>query len=70
MNTLILTAMAAILVALGTWGIRHAPRLAPAALPGQERRHRARVLRRGGIACLVAATLLLAAGAHALLTAA
>ncbi|SNR49829.1 hypothetical protein SAMN06265360_107203 [Haloechinothrix alba] len=70
MNTLILTGMAAILAALGTWGIRHAPQLAPAPLPEQERRHRTRVLRRGGIACLVAATLLLAAGAHALLTAA
>lgn len=69
MNTLILTGMAAVLAALGTWGIRHAPRLAPGSLPEQERLHRARVLRRGGLACLLAATLLLTVSAHALLTA-
>lgn len=53
------------LLLLGRWGIRNATRLAPQSLPENERQRRARVMRRGSVACWVAAGALLAVGFHA-----
>lgn len=69
MSSAVLVAMAAILATLGMWGVRQAPRLAPVSLPERERRHRQRVLRRGGVACVVVAVLLGAVGTHSLVSA-
>lgn len=46
---------------LGLWGWRAAEELVNDALPEGEREHRIAVLRRGAVACEVAAVLLLAA---------
>jgi hypothetical protein len=62
MSTALLLTLATSLVLLGRWGRHNAETLAPEALPEHERHHRAGVLRRGGLACHVAAGLLAAAG--------
>ncbi|WP_214364758.1 hypothetical protein [Pseudonocardia sp. H11422] len=46
------------LVLVGVWGRANAARLPPAVLPPEEVRRRARVLRRGGLACVVAGAVL------------
>ncbi|NKQ57731.1 hypothetical protein HFP15_33205 [Amycolatopsis sp. K13G38] len=61
-QALVLLALAAAVGALGRWGRRNAPRLAPGALSERDRAHRAAVLRRGGLACYVVAFLLAAFG--------
>lgn len=50
-TTVLVVLIGLVLVALGVWGWRNAPLLAPAALDEDERYLRARMLRRGSIAC-------------------
>ena len=51
----------AILVPLGWWGHKAAEDLVAEALPSEERLHRVGVLKRGAVACLVVAGLLVVA---------
>ncbi len=62
MQAAVLLVLAAAVAALGRWGRRNAPRLARGALSERDQDHRAAVLRRGGLACYVAAVLLAAFG--------
>jgi hypothetical protein len=48
------SALGGALVLVGVWGRANADRLPPAVLPPEEVRRRARVLRRGGVTCIVA----------------
>lgn len=64
----VLTATAVILYLLGWWGRRNAVTLADrTALPEVERRRRAHVLWRGGVACQVAAVVFQTLAVSALL---
>lgn len=56
-NSGILAVMALALAALGLWGRDRAPSLVPAHMSEKDRLRRARVLRRGGMTCLVLAVL-------------
>lgn len=50
-----------VLMALGVWGWRNAPLLSPAVLDEHERYLRARMLRRGSVACAGAGSVLILA---------
>jgi threonine/homoserine/homoserine lactone efflux protein len=50
---------AAVLVALGVWGWRAVPGMVPEALGVEERKQKEQMLRRGVVACFLAAAILL-----------
>lgn len=50
---LLQASLAVALIAVGSWGRREAPRLAPQFLSAEEREAREVVYRRGSLACLV-----------------
>jgi hypothetical protein len=59
MSAVLLIVLAGALALIGRWGRRNAHSLVLASLPGAEREHRIRVLRRGGLSCHVAAAALI-----------
>ncbi|MCW2666467.1 MAG: hypothetical protein JWN57_1429 [Frankiales bacterium] len=61
LTTALVVLVALVLLGLGIWGWRNAPVLAPAVLDEHERDLRARMLRRGSVACAGAGLCLVAA---------
>jgi hypothetical protein len=55
---LAIVALALLLVALGSWVWRAAPAIATGWMDAEDRRHHRRVLRRGAVACVVVAAIL------------
>lgn len=57
---------AAVLGLLGNWGRRRGQELVPPGLSAEDQRRQERVIRRGALACFVAATLFLVAAVGSL----
>lgn len=66
-TSLAMAVVSVLLVLLGSWGRRNAVRLVPQTISPEDHLRQVRVLRRGSVACYVAAALLVLAAVGSLL---